>query len=149
MSEHSYTRLWTHFIFHTKNLQPFINAAAEPAVHEHIKAQFAECGCPVHIVNGTPDHVHALVMQNPMMTATDVAKQVKGNTSYWINYNSIIQTKFSWEKGFSAFSVSDRDLLDVFDKIQLQKAIHETISFTEEMDALIAANGMLPRHTAK
>ena len=61
----------------------------------------------MHCINGTKDHIHALVLLNPMMSVTDVAKQVKGHTSYWINHNDVVTEKFSWEKGFASFSISE------------------------------------------
>ena len=142
MSEHSYSRHWVHLIFQTKNHLPLITPASEPAIHAHITAQLTEAGCAVQTVNGTADHIHALFLLHPMRTITDVVKQVKGNTSHWINLNDLTEEKFSWEKGFVSFSLSNDDVHKTFIAIVSQKSIHESISVLEEIDTLITANGI-------
>lgn len=139
MSEHSHTRIWIHMILHTKELHPYITHTNEKEIHTHIVAQLAEMQCPVFAINGTRDHVHILYQQHPSRTVTDVAKQIKGNTSYWINHYGISKQRFAWEKGFNCFTVSDNDILTVVACIENQKKFHETGSFHEELDHLIAS----------
>lgn len=62
----------------------------EKRVYEHLREQLLAQGCPVAIINGMPDHVHLLFLQNPKLAVTDIVKQVKGNTSFWINQQKLI-----------------------------------------------------------
>jgi len=101
------------------------------------------CGCPVRIINGMADHVHLLFLQNPKMAVTDIIKQVKGNTSYWVNDQNLIRGKFSWQTGFAAFSVSESQLERVFQYITHQKEHHSKKTFMTEYDEFIAAHGMV------
>ena len=97
-----------HAVFSTKRRALLINPGIERQVHWHMSEQLIASGCPVAAVNGMPDHVHLLFMQNPKLSVTDIIKQVKGNTSYWINEKKLTPEKFAWQTGFAAFSVSDR-----------------------------------------
>jgi len=107
-----------------------------------MREQLIETGCPVRIINGMPDHVHLLFLQNPKMAVTDITKQVKGNTSHWINEQNLISEKFAWQTGYAAYSVSESQLEKVFQYIKHQKEHHKTKTFTSEYDEFIALHGL-------
>jgi REP element-mobilizing transposase RayT len=140
---HSYNKIWIHAIYSTKNRFPLINPAVEKQIHEHMREQLIENGCPVRIINGMPDHVHLLFLQNPKTAITDIIKQVKGNTSHWINEQNLIQDKFSWQTGYAAYSVSESQLERVFQYIKNQKEHHLKKTFTQEYDEFIVAHGLI------
>ena len=56
---------------------------------------------------GTEDHVHLLLKTHPSFAVADTIKLIKGNSSHWINQNRKISAKFSWQRGYGAFSVSE------------------------------------------
>jgi len=68
-------------------------------------------------------------------------KQIKGNTSYWINHNDVLNQKFGWQTGYSAFSVSESQLEKVASYILNQKQHHKKMTFAEEYDAFLKFNG--------
>lgn len=41
-----------------------------------------------------PDHVHCLFLLNPQKSIAEVIKQIKGNTSHWVNGQNMINEKF-------------------------------------------------------
>ncbi len=139
---HSYNKIWLHVVFATKERFPLIKPVIEKQLYEHIREQLVESGCPVRIINGMPDHVHLLFLQNPKMSVTDIIKQVKGNTSHWVNSQHIIAEKFAWQQGYSAFSVSESQLERVFHYIQNQKEHHSKKTFAQEYADFIAAHGL-------
>jgi putative transposase len=101
---HSFNKIWLHVIFSTKNHAPLIHAPLETKIFEHMRKQLLDMGCPVRIINGMPDHIHLLFLQNPAKAVTEIIKQAKGNTSHWINSENIIAEKFSWQTGCRLFS---------------------------------------------
>jgi len=139
---HSYNKIWLHVVFATKNRLPLINSEAENKIHAHMRQQLIENGCPVRIINGMADHVHLLFLQNPKMAITDIVKQVKGNTSHWINEQNIIADKFAWQTGYAAYSVSESQLEKVFQYIKNQKEHHTKKTFMQEYNEFISAHGL-------
>ncbi|WP_317898774.1 IS200/IS605 family transposase [Aurantibacillus circumpalustris] len=139
----SYYKIWLHVVFSTKCRLPLIEPRVERQIHDHMREQLIELGCPVRIINGMSDHVHLLFLHNPRMTIADVVKQVKGNTSHWINKNDLTQFKFSWQDGYGAFSVSESQLERVFQYIRNQKQHHAKKLFSQEYDEFIAAHGLV------
>ncbi len=99
-----------------------------------MKEQLVETGCTPRIINGMPDHIHLLFLLNQQLSIAEVIKQVKGNTSHWINEQSILPGKFSWQTGYGAFSVSEFQLERVYHYIRNQKQHHQKKSFIEEYD---------------
>lgn len=140
---HSYNKIWIHAIYATKEREPLINFDIEHRVYEHIKEQLIETDCPVRIINGMPDHVHLLFLLNPQKAITDVLKQVKGNTSHWVNEMNLIKGRFAWQTGYAAYSVSESQLDKLYNYIFKQKEKHKTKTFSEEYEEFIRLHGLL------
>ncbi len=98
--------------------------------------------CPVRIINGMPDHVHSLYLQNPRMSVIDVLKQMKGNTSFWVNGQNLIPQKFAWQTGYAIYSVSESQLEKVAQYIANQKIHHAKKSFADEFRDLAILHGL-------
>lgn len=111
-------------IFATKNRVPLIKPSVEKRIQEYMREQLIENGCPIRIINGMPDYVHLLFLQNPKMAVADILKQVKGNTLHWINGQNLITDKFAWQTGYVAYSVSELRLERVSQYIRNQKEHH-------------------------
>lgn len=139
---HSLNKIWLHVIFSTKDRYPFIKPPVEDRIYQHIKEQYKEQGCYVKVINGMPDHIHALIIHNPKLSVTDTIKQVKGNTAHWINHQNIIAEKFAWQTGYAAFSVSESLVNKVHQYISNQKEHHKKKTFKEEYQEFIRAYGL-------
>jgi len=61
-----------------------------------------------------------------------IAKSLKGESSYWINENNIIPSKFKWQRGYGAFFVSASQLEKVKNYIAAQEEHHRVKTFTKE-----------------
>ncbi len=59
-----------------------------------------ELGCPSRIISGMSDHVHCLFLLNPQRSVADVVKHLKGSSSHFVNFENLVEEKFSWQKGF-------------------------------------------------
>jgi len=138
---HSYNKIWIHAIWSTKDRFPLIETKSENIIHESLRNQFLETGCPVKIINGMPDHVHSLFLLNPQKSVAEVIKQVKGSTSHYINQQDMISKKFSWQTGYAAYSVSESILENVYLYIKNQKEHHAKTTFMQEYDEFLKLYG--------
>lgn len=139
---HSLTKIWIHAVWATKERIPMINSSIENQLHNYIKDQLKEMGCPVSIINGMPDHIHCLFLLKNDKSIADVIKQIKGSSSHFINQNELTQEKFSWQTGYGAFSVSESVVDKVFHYIKNQKEHHSKKSFQQEYDEFLKLNGL-------
>lgn len=139
---HSYTKLWIHAIWSTKDRRPLILPRIENRVHHYLREQLLEAGCPVRIINGMPDHVHCLFLLSREKSIAGVIKQIKGSTSHRINQNDLIMEKFAWQTGYAAFSVSDSQVDRVYRYIRNQKPHHQQRPFQQEYDEFLNLYGL-------
>ena len=93
----------------------------------------------INFVNA--DHVHALVDLPTNLSVEDCIKQLKGGSSFYINKERITKIKFSWGKGYGAFSVSASQLKNVIEYIRNQEEHHKIKSFTEEYELFMKMYG--------
>lgn len=139
---HSLTKLWIHGIFGTKNRKPLLHTDIMKDVHIHLQEQLEEMGCEVRIINGTGNHVHQLFILSKEYSIAQVMKSIKGETSHWINQEDLVQSKFSWQVGYGAFSVSESQVRKVQRYIKNQEEHHRKMTFKEEYEKFMKLHNL-------
>ncbi|MFE3867472.1 IS200/IS605 family transposase [Flavobacterium sp. LS2P90] len=139
---YSFNKLWIHAVWATKNRSELIDFSIEKQVYDYIRQELIDLGCPVRIINGMPDHVHALFLLNPQKSIADVIKQIKGSSSHSINGENLMLEKFAWQTGYAAYSVSESQLEAVYYYIKNQKQHHLKKSSQDEYDEFIKLHGL-------
>jgi putative transposase len=84
------------------------------------------------IVNGTSNHVHVFVGLKPTMLIADLARDIKNNTTYFINSNRWLPDRFQWQEGYGAFSYGHSQMEQVYRYILNQEKHHHKRTFKEE-----------------
>lgn len=127
-------RIWIHTFFSTKDIMPLIRPEFEKELYIKIKFKIEEeYKSYLKCINGTENHVHILMMLNPVYNFSDILKNLKGETSHWINENRFIEAKFAWQKSYAAHSVSESRLNLTEEFISNQKIFHSKFTFLEEL----------------
>lgn len=88
------------------------------------------------------DHVHVLFDLPTKYSLQDLAKLYKGSSSFWINKNRLTKLKFSWGRGYGAFSVSASAIEKVKSYIRNQKEHHKKLTFEDELSEFLSAYGL-------
>jgi putative transposase len=89
-------------------------------------------------VGGTEDHVHILIHLPPKISLAKAVLLLKSNSSKWMNE----VTEFSWQEGYSAFSVSLSNLDAVIRYIRNQRQHHRKLGFERELRAILQKQGV-------
>jgi REP element-mobilizing transposase RayT len=84
------------------------------------------------IVNGVANHVHLFVGLKPSMSVSDLVRDIKNNSSNFINDQKFVRGKFSWQEGFGSFSYSHSQIEQVYQYILNQEEHHRKKTFKEE-----------------
>ena len=79
-----------------------------------------------------PDHVHIFIGYNPSQPLPDLLRDIKANSSKFINEKKWMPGKFRWQEGYGAFSYSHSQINDVIQYINRQEEHHKQIRFKEE-----------------
>ena len=130
---HTYTNLVTHIVFSTKDRLPYIRDERRDDVFTYIGGIVRNLkGTAIH-VNGTADHVHALIRQPASLAVAKTVEIIKTNSSRWIHEHRVLHRTFAWQSGYAAFSVSDSNVDRVSRYIKNQQEHHRRITFQEEL----------------
>ena len=131
----SWVRVYIHMVFSTKDREPFLNSQElRRLVFQHIKKNAEEKDIWLDCVNGWYEHAHCLISLGKEQTISKVAQLIKGESSYWINQNKLLEKKFVWQDDFWAVGVSESHLQSVRNYIHSQEAHHTQKSFTDEVN---------------
>jgi putative transposase len=93
--------------------------------------------CDPIAIYGVADHVHLLFRVPASLSVADSIRVVKAHSSRWIHENALMHRTFAWQRGYSAFSVSESRLQDVIHYIANQEKHHSRLSFQEELIAFL------------
>lgn len=131
MSE-TYTQLYAHIIFSVKNNKAFITTGREDTIYECLSEIIEQNGHHTLIIDGTANHVHMLVKLNPAHSISDLVREVKRQSSFFINHHLLNKRKFHWQEGYTAFSHTRSQVNSVYKYIEKQKEYHSKKNFHEE-----------------
>jgi REP element-mobilizing transposase RayT len=134
----SLARLWTHLIFSTKERYPFLSdPTVRTDMHSYLAKVLRTHDCPTLLVGGCDDHVHALFTLSRNYSIAQVVKEIKRTSSAWIKTVERRYSKFHWQAGYGAFSVSQSHVSQVQHYIMRQEQHHRRKTFQDEFRAFL------------
>lgn len=128
----TYSQILIHVVFTVKGRSNLIEKKWRNDIHRYISGIITSKGQKSIIVNGVADHVHCFIGLNPSMCLSELIRDVKNNSSIYINEKKIIKGKFKWQEGFGAFSYATSQIKNVYNYILNQEEHHKKASFKEE-----------------
>lgn len=128
----TYSQIYIQVVFAVQGRQNLIKPSFEEEVYKYISGIVTEKDQKSLAVNGMPDHVHVLVGLKPSMKISDLVRDIKNNTTHFINEKGYLRNKFSWQEGYGAFSYSESNYGQVIDYIKNQKQHHLKRTFQQE-----------------
>jgi len=84
------------------------------------------------IVHGVADHVHVFVGLQPSMNISDLVRDIKNNSTNFINDQRFLNGKFAWQEGYGVFSYAHSQIESVYRYIANQEEHHRRKTFKEE-----------------
>jgi REP element-mobilizing transposase RayT len=128
----SFSQIYVQYIFAVKGRDNLLQRGWRQEVFKYISGIITGKNQKSIIVNGVADHVHVFVGLKPNMCASDLVRDIKNNSSKFINEQKFLKGKFAWQEGYGVFSYSHSQIENVFRYIENQEAHHQKISFKEE-----------------
>jgi putative transposase len=80
------TSLLVHLVFSTKNREPLITPDVEPNLFAYIGGILGNNQSRLLDAGGDRDHVHLLISQSKNLALSNLLKEVKGDSSFWMNH---------------------------------------------------------------
>jgi REP element-mobilizing transposase RayT len=101
-------RLYYHLVWATKNREHLIQPEMEDRLHAYVVTKASELGVYVYAVNSWFDHTHLVVSIPPKYAIAYVVKRLKGASSHDLNRAGGLAYQFSWQRGYGALSLGER-----------------------------------------
>ncbi len=128
----SLAKVYIHAIFSTHHRQPLILDPWQDELFQVIGGTINGIGCQSLTVGGVADHVHLLFQLGRTIPLADAIGRIKAASSNWVNEKVRPSTRFQWQSGYGAFSVSHSNVESVRAYILRQPEHHAKGSFQEE-----------------
>ncbi len=128
----TFSQIYIHYVFAVKGRQNLLQRPWREEVFKYISGIIKGKDQKPIIVNGVSDHVHVFVGLKPSMNISDLIRDIKNNSSNFINNHKFIKGKFSWQNGYGAFSHAHSQIENVYQYILNQEEHHRKKTFREE-----------------
>lgn len=128
----TFSQIYIQVVFAVNGRENLIVKTWKDELHKYIAGIIKAKGHKSIIVNGMPDHIHAFIGLKPVMSISDLVRDMKNNSSNFINEKKFVKGKFSWQVGYGAFSYSHSQIQNVYDYILNQEEHHKKKTFKQE-----------------
>jgi putative transposase len=109
---------------------------------QHIMENASSKNISVDCINGSSDHLHALIYLGSDQTIAKIAQLLKGESSHWVNKENLSQMKFEWQDDYYAESVSWARVRSLTEYIANQEEHHRKRTFAEELDGFLKEHSL-------
>ena len=138
----TYTKIYIHVVFAVYKRQPLISNQWSNQLFAYINGIIENNKHKLIAINGMPDHVHLLISMSPEQALSDLLRDIKTNSTLWINRNQQQNIKFTWQRGYSAFAISFNDINRVRAYIENQQEHHRVKTYQEEVIQFLNENNI-------
>ena len=128
----TYTKIYLHIVFSVKGRENLIQKKWKEELYKYICGIVNGKEQKVYAIGGVGDHIHLLVSIKPNIALSDLVRDIKSNSSKWINDKGYNIGKFQWQEGFGAFSYAQSQLDTVITYINNQEQHHQKTTFKDE-----------------
>ena len=128
----TYTQLYIQYVFAVKGRQNLLQKPWREEVFKYMAGIIRDKNQKSIIVNGVADHVHVFVGLRPSMSVSNLIRDIKNNSSDFINDRQFLPFEFSWQEGYGAFSYAHSQMDVVYKYILNQEKRHRKKTFKEE-----------------
>ena len=128
----TFSQIYIQVVFAVKGRQNLIQKEWKDDLYKYIAGIIKGKNQKSIIVNGMPDHIHAFIGLKPAMAVSDLVRDIKNNSTNFINDRKLVKGKFSWQEGYRSFSYGHSQIDKVYKYILMQEQHHRKITFREE-----------------
>ena len=137
----SWSRIWVHLVFTTKNRDQILRENIRQNLFDHIKENAKAKEIYIDSIGGYSDHCHCLISLGKDQNISKIAQLLKGESSLWVNKQKIFNYHFSWQNDYWAMSVSESGIDKVRSYILNQEQHHKKKTLNDEIDEIMKKYG--------
>ena len=93
----TYSQIYVHIVFSVKNRKLLIPQKHKEELHKYITGIIRNKNQKLLAINSMPDHIHILIAMKPDRALSDLIRDMKNNSSKFINEKNWLRYKFYWQ----------------------------------------------------
>jgi putative transposase len=128
----TYSQIYIQTVFAVDGRLSLIRPELKEEVYKYITGIVRNKKQKLIAINGMSDHVHILIGLKPAMALADLVRDIKADSSDFINRKKWVRGRFSWQEGYGAFSYGHSQLDTIIRYIQNQEQHHRRRTFKDE-----------------
>jgi putative transposase len=128
----TYSQIYIQVVFSPFKLGNCIRDSWSNELYKYITGIVRNKGQKLIAINGMHDHIHIFLGIKPSIALSDIVRDIKNNSSNFINKSHFVKGKFMWQEGYGSFSYSHSQVDFIYKYIMNQKEHHKKTSFKEE-----------------
>lgn len=128
----TFSQIYIQVVFAVKGRKSLIQSQWKDELYKYICGVVNGKKEKVYAIGGVSDHIHILISIKPNILLSDLVRDIKSNSSKWINERQYVIGKFQWQEGFGAFSYTQWHLDNIINYINNQEQHHKEKSFKNE-----------------
>ena len=133
----SHIKIWVHCVWTTKDRIPYLSDQIRNKVIYHIRENANLKGIYIDHINGSLEHLHALISLGGTQNISDIMQKLKGESSFWINKNKVTRLRFEWQDDYYSVSVGASQVTYLRTNIRNQIEHHRKATLDEELERII------------
>jgi REP element-mobilizing transposase RayT len=133
----TFSQIYIQTVFAVENRQSLITPDFKEDLYKYITGIVRNQGQKLIAINGMLDHVHILIGLKPAMALADLVREIKADSTNFINEQKLVHGRFNWQEGYGAFSYGHSQLDRIIRYIQNQEKHHAKQSFKNEYMTLL------------
>ena len=133
----TFSQIYIQTVFAVSGRLSLITQDYKEELHRYITGIVRNKGQKLITINSMADHIHILIGLRPAMALADLIRDVKSDSSDWINRKKFARGKFAWQEGYGAFSYGHSQLDTIIRYIQNQEKHHRRKTFRNEYLTLL------------
>jgi len=138
----TFSQIYLHYVFAVKGRMNLITENDRVPLEKYICGIVSALNQKVMAIYCMPDHTHLFVSLKPDVRISDLVRDVKSNSSTWMNANKRITGKFAWQEGYGVFSYAKSQKDVVIKYILNQPEHHQKKPFRKEYIDLLYKFGI-------
>lgn len=128
----TFSQIYIQYVFAVRNRENLLQKPWRDELFKYMAGIIKGKNQKPLIINGVADHVHVFVGLKPVMNLSDLVRDIKNNSSNFINEQKLLRQRFSWQEGYAAFSYGHSQIGHVYRYIANQEEHHRRKTFKEE-----------------
>jgi putative transposase len=133
----TYTQIYIHVVYAVKWRESLISIDWKERLHRYTTGIVQNQGHKLLAINTMPDHLHAFIGMRPDVSLSDLVRDVKKDSTNFVNNEMFPKRHFAWQEGFGAFSYSRSQIDAVIKYILSQENHHRKRTFRQEYESLL------------